>query len=71
MWSVVPAPAAWHGQASMREHEGNAVLLGERVRRRLDVIVDDLMERQWREVPELWVTDDPAFREAVERSTAR
>src|SRR4051812_8076181 len=53
----------------MREHEGNAVLLGERVRRRLDVIVDDLMERQWREVPELWVTDDPAFREAVERST--
>jgi PucR-like helix-turn-helix protein len=53
----------------MREHDGTAVLLGERVRRRLDAIVDDLMERQWREVPELWVTDDPAFREAVERST--
>jgi hypothetical protein len=53
----------------MREHEGTAVLLGERVSRRLDAIVDDLMERQWREVPELWVTDDPAFRDAVERST--
>jgi hypothetical protein len=52
----------------MREPEG-AILLAERVRRRLDVIVDDLMERQWREVPELWVTDDPALREAVARST--
>jgi len=52
----------------MHEPEG-ATLLAERVRRRLDVIVDDLMERQWREVPELWVTDDPAFREAVARST--
>jgi hypothetical protein len=38
-------------------------------RERIDLIVDDLMERQWHEVPELWVTDDPAFREAVLRST--
>lgn len=53
----------------MREHGGDAALLGEHVRRRMDVIVDDLMERQWREVPELWVTDDPAFRDAVARST--
>jgi hypothetical protein len=53
----------------MRDHEGAATLLAEGVRRRLDTIVDDLMERQWREVPELWVTDDPAFREAVARST--
>jgi hypothetical protein len=53
----------------MREHEGSAALLGEHVRRRMDVIVDDLMERQWREVPELWVTDDPAFRDAVAPST--
>ncbi|MCW3016277.1 MAG: transcriptional regulator, CdaR family, partial [Solirubrobacterales bacterium] len=43
--------------------------LGARTRERLDLIVDDLMERQWYEVPEFWVTDDPAFREAVLRST--
>jgi hypothetical protein len=43
--------------------------LGARTRGRLDLIVDDLMERQWHEVPEFWVTDDPAFREAVLRST--
>lgn len=27
------------------------------------------MERQWRDVPDLWVTDDPEFRDAVYRST--
>ncbi|HEX6390564.1 MAG TPA: helix-turn-helix domain-containing protein [Solirubrobacteraceae bacterium] len=43
--------------------------LGAGARARLDVIVEDLMERQWYEVPEFWVTDDPAFREAVHRST--
>ncbi len=43
--------------------------LGAGARARLDEIVDDLMERQWYEVPEFWVTDDPAFREAVHRST--
>jgi hypothetical protein len=53
----------------MRELEDTPVLLAGRIRRRLDAIVDDLMERQLREVPELWVTDDPAFREAVARST--
>jgi len=43
--------------------------LGAGARGRIDLIVDDLMERQWYEVPEFWVTDDPAFREAVLRST--
>ncbi|HWI30646.1 MAG TPA: hypothetical protein VNT50_04095, partial [Microbacterium sp.] len=66
---MVQAAAAWHGHRSMREREGSAVLLADGVRRRIDAIVEDLMERQWREVPELWVTDEPAFREAVARST--
>lgn len=38
-------------------------------RARLGVIVDDLMERQLREVPEFFVTDDPAYVAAVRRST--
>lgn len=45
-------------------------LLSARVRRRLPAIVDDLMERQWREVPEFFVTDDPAYVAAVRRSTS-
>lgn len=36
---------------------------------RIDVIVDDLMERQLSEVPEFFVTDDPAYVAAVRRST--
>jgi DNA-binding PucR family transcriptional regulator len=52
----------------MQRTEAGAAL-GAGARRRLDLIVDDLMERQWYEVPEFWVTDDPAFREAVLRST--
>ena len=43
--------------------------IGADVRTRLGPIVDDLMERQRRQVPELWVTDDPAFDDAVLRST--
>lgn len=46
-----------------------AALLGADARARLGPIVDDLMERQHLQVPELWVTDDPAFEAAVERST--
>ncbi|MBJ7328397.1 MAG: helix-turn-helix domain-containing protein [Solirubrobacteraceae bacterium] len=38
-------------------------------RLRLDGIVDDLMERQRREVPEFFVTDDPAYVAAIRRST--
>lgn len=53
----------------MRERADSAVLLGDHVACHLDVIVDDLIDRQWHEVPELWVTDDPALRHAVARST--
>jgi hypothetical protein len=53
----------------MYEHERGAALLAERTAVRLPAIVDDLMDRQWRDVPELWVTDDPALREAVLKST--
>jgi PucR C-terminal helix-turn-helix domain len=53
----------------MHPQRGAAAAIADHGRRRLDSIVDDLMERQWREVPELWVTDDPAFRQAVRRST--
>jgi len=45
------------------------LLLTERARRRLPAIVDDLMDRQLREVPEFFVTDDPAYRQAVRSST--
>src|SRR5882757_2810860 len=53
----------------MQAYGKGAMALAERARRRLPAIVDDLMERQWREVPEFFVTDDPAYRQAVLRST--
>jgi len=46
-----------------------AALIGADARARLDPIVEDLLERQRREVPELWATDAPAFDDAVARST--
>jgi hypothetical protein len=54
----------------MGEQPDGAALVSARVRRRLPAIVDDLMERQWREVPEFFVTDDPAYTAAVRRSTS-
>jgi len=50
-------------------HEASCALLGDDAHRRFDALVDDLMRRQREEVPELWVTDDPALGEAVHRST--
>jgi hypothetical protein len=49
--------------------EQAVVLFAERARQRVPDIVDDLMDRQWREVPEFFVTDDPGYREAVRAST--
>jgi hypothetical protein len=49
--------------------ERAVVLFAEHARQRLADIVDDLMDRQWREVPEFFVTDDPGYREAVRAST--
>jgi hypothetical protein len=46
-----------------------AAEIGADARMRIGAIVDDLMDRQRRKVPELWVTDDPAFDDAVLRST--
>jgi hypothetical protein len=43
--------------------------LSRQARGRLDVIVDDLMERQRSEVPEFFVSDDPAYLTAIRRST--
>jgi PucR C-terminal helix-turn-helix domain len=43
--------------------------LADRAGRRVPAIVADLMDRQRSEVPEFFVTDDPAFGEAVLRST--
>jgi PucR-like helix-turn-helix protein len=54
----------------MADEAHGTALLSARVRRRLPAIVDDLMERQWREVPEFFVTDDPAYVAAVRRSTS-
>jgi PucR C-terminal helix-turn-helix domain len=54
----------------MADQAHGTALLSTRVRRRLPAIVDDLMERQWREVPEFFVTDDPTYVAAVRRSTS-
>lgn len=44
-------------------------MLSRQARQRIDVIVDDLMDRQRREVPEFFVSDDPAYLAAIRRST--
>jgi hypothetical protein len=49
--------------------EQDVVLFADRARQRVPAIVDDLMDRQWREVPEFFVTDDPEYRDAVRAST--
>jgi hypothetical protein len=49
--------------------EQDVVLFADRARQRVPAIVDDLMDRQWREVPEFFVTNDPEYREAVRAST--
>jgi hypothetical protein len=54
----------------MADQAHGTALLSARVRRRLPAIVDDLMERQWREVPEFFVTDDAGYVAAVRRSTS-
>jgi hypothetical protein len=54
----------------MAEQRHGTALLSARLRRRLPAVVDDLMDRQWREVPEFFVTDDPAYDAAVRRSTS-
>ncbi len=54
---------------SVHAHRNGVLLLAERAHRRLPAIVDDLMDRQLREVPEFFVTDDPAYRQAVRGST--
>ena len=54
---------------SVHADRNGVLLLTERARRRLPEIVDDLMDRQLREVPEFFVTDDPAYRQAVRSST--
>lgn len=43
--------------------------LSRQARGRIDAIVDDLMDRQRREVPEFFVSDDPAYLAAIHRST--
>lgn len=53
----------------MLSSEQDVVLFADRARQRVPAIVDDLMDRQWREVPEFFVTDDPEYREAVRAST--
>jgi hypothetical protein len=53
----------------MHAHRGGAAALAAYGQRCLGSIVDDLMDRQWREVPEFWVSDDPSFWQAVRRST--
>jgi PucR C-terminal helix-turn-helix domain/GGDEF-like domain len=64
-----PPSGAFVTVRSVHAHRNGVLLLAERAHRRLPAIVDDLMDRQLREVPEFFVTDDPAYRQAVRGST--